>query len=109
MNQVQLVGRVAKEVKVYGQGKGAFLPLVLAVDGYWDKRERRMAVYFIEVKLFGGLAERCRSLVKGSTVSVNGYIKPNKRERQGQVEYRQDVIVESINFISKPKSTGGNY
>lgn len=110
MNVVHLVGRIANDIKIHGTGGNTFAPITVCVDGYWDKRQKQMIPYFIEVKLFGAIAERCRNLQKGSSVAVTGYIRPYVREKNGKKEYLQDIIVESIEFLSKPKNSGnGNH
>ena len=79
--------------------------LVLAVDGYWDRREKQMTVDFIPIKLWQREATRCQHLVKGSLVSVVGRVSVAQYPgKDGGTEYVTEIIGEKIQFLSKPKS-----
>lgn len=105
MNQVQLVGRVARspELRYTGNGK-ALCFLTLGVDGYFDKSKGEMTTDWIPVQVWGKLGERCaQHLVKGSLVSVVGRLKFGSYEKDGKKVYTLDVVAEEVNFLVKPK------
>jgi len=105
MNNVQLVGRVVIEPKLKTTGKGKpYMRLVLAVDGYWDRKSREMTTDFIPVKLWQKEATRCQHLVKGSLISVVGRVSVARYEKDGETAYVTEIVGEKIQFLSKPKS-----
>jgi single-strand DNA-binding protein len=105
MNNVQLVGRVAVEPKLRTTGTGKpYMRLVLAVDGYWNRKEKQMTTDFIPVKLWTREATRCQHLMKGSLISITGRVTVSQYEKDGQKQYVTEIIGESVSFLSKPKS-----
>jgi single-strand DNA-binding protein len=104
VNQVNLVGRVARtpELRKAGTGK-SYMFLVIAV-GYWDRRSQAEKADFISVTLWGKDAERCKSLMKGSLVRITGRISSGSFKKDGKTEYRTEVVAEEIDFLAKPKS-----
>lgn len=106
MNNVQLVGRVAIAPKLRTTGSGKpYMRLVLAVDGYWDKKTKQMTTDFIPVKLWQREATRCQHLMKGSLVSITGRVSVARyKQENGDTAYVTEIIGENIQFLSKPKS-----
>lgn len=104
MNQVNLVGRVARtpELRKAGTGK-SYMFLVVAV-GYWDRRSQTEKADFISVTLWGKDAERCESLMKGSLVRITGRVATSSYKKEGKTEYRTEIVGEEIEFLSKPKA-----
>lgn len=105
MNQVNLVGRVVREVKLQKTNSGkSFMFLTLAVDGYFDRKAGTTTSDFIPVTIWGKEAEKCRNLIKGSLIRVEGRVSVGKFEKNGKTEYPVDIVAENVSFLSKPKT-----
>lgn len=106
MNQVQLVGRLARSPELrYTQAGKAVAFLTLAVDGYFDAKQNKTVTDFIDVKLWGKVAENtAKYCVKGSLISVVGRLASSSFEKNGQVVYKLEVVGDEVKFLSKPKS-----
>jgi len=104
VNQVNLIGRVAREPELRKTSTGkSYMFLTIAV-GYWDRREQKEKADFITVTLWEKDAERCKNLVKGSLVRITGRISSGSFKKDGKTEYRTEVVAEEIDFLAKPKS-----
>lgn len=107
MNQVNLVGRIAREVELRKSSGGkSYVFLTVAVDGYYDRRKKEVTSEFIPVTVWGKEAERCRHLVKGSLVRVTGRVSLGKfpDKQTGEIKYVVDIIGEEVQFLVKPKN-----
>lgn len=107
MNQVILVGRVAREVQLRKTSNGKpYLFLTIAVSGYWDRRKKKEVTDFIPVTIWGKEAEKASHLVKGSLVRITGRVSVGKfaDKLTGEVKYVTDIIGEEVDFLSKPRS-----
>jgi single-strand DNA-binding protein len=106
MNQVILVGRVAREVHLRKTSNGKpYLFLTIAVSGYWDRREKKEVTDFIPVTVWGKEAEKASHLVKGSLVRISGRISVGRfTDKEGQQRFTVDIIGEEVDFLSKPRS-----
>ena len=106
MNQVVLIGRVTREVKLHKTENGkVYMFLTLAVDGYFDKVKKEMTTDFISLKLWSKEAERCAHLLKGSLISIKGRINVSKfpDKATGEMRYNTEIIGEHVQFLSKPR------
>ncbi|SFX65877.1 single-strand DNA-binding protein [Thermoactinomyces sp. DSM 45891] len=108
MNKVSLVGRVAVDPKVNKTSNGkSYMFLRLAVEGYFDKKTKQMTTDFIPVTVWGREADKCRNLLKGSLISIEGRVSAGSfADSNGEKKFSLDIIAESISFLSKPKSKG---
>lgn len=92
-------GRVVKEVKEIGRADHTVL--VIAVKSNKVQANGRSGADFIEVNVWGKLAETCiKYLKKGDTVLVTGRIRKGEYiGRDGSRVYVQDVVANEIEFI----------
>lgn len=100
MNEVRLKGRVAKDFECMGTDK-KFCFMVIACD-----REFSNDADFIDVKVFGELAESCAQVLKkGDLVSVTGRIGKSSYEKNGQKIYTTAVIADSVTKLKRGASS----
>lgn len=106
MNQVQLVGRLARSPELrYSRTGKAICFLTVAVDGYFDKSKGETVTDFIDVKLWGKTAENvAKYCVKGSLVAIVGRLSSSSFEKNGQTVYKLEVVGDEVKFLGKPKS-----
>lgn len=106
MNQVTLVGRLSRspELRYSSSGK-AMAFLTIAVDGFYNKEKGETETDFIDIKLWGKVAENvAKYCVKGSLVSVVGRLKYSRYEKGGEMVYKLEVVGDEVKFLSKPKN-----
>ena len=117
LNSVVLVGRLTKDVEVTtlssGTNKGV---LNIAVNRSVKQGDAWVdEVSFFEVVLWGKTAEGLRPyLVKGKLVGVDGYLKQDRWEKDGQKHSKVNIVANSIQLLGAGKnenqqSTQNNY
>jgi single-strand DNA-binding protein len=103
LNVVALVGNVTRDAEVrYTQGGMAVSEVGLAVNGGTkDKPETS----FFDLQLWGKTAETAGEwLKKGKSISVQGRLKQDRWEKDGERRSKVLVVVERFNFVgTKPK------
>lgn len=97
MNQVNLLGRLAKDVD-YRTGNTNIARFTLAVN----RKFKRDEVDFINCIAFGKTADIINQYFsKGSQIAISGNIRTGSYEAQdGTKRYTTDVVVESFDFTS---------
>ena len=97
MNNVQLIGRLTKDVELrYTTSQTAVANVTLAVD----KMSKEDGAYFIGVTGWGKQAENLqRYMGKGSLIAVEGHIETSDYEKDGRRVFKTDVIAERVQFL----------
>lgn len=96
INTVVLVGRLTKDLvpKMTAQGKSV-VAFTVACNRDKDNTE------FISCRAYGKtadlLVQYCK---KGSQIGLNGSVHAYTTEKDGQKQYHQEVLVNSIEFLS---------
>ncbi len=103
LNRVQLIGRLGKDPE------GKFTPtgkqvthFSVAVSERWKNRDGENKEYteWINVEAWGRLGEVCNQyLRKGSLVYVEGRLKTDKYEDQGETKYFTKVVAQMVQFL----------
>lgn len=116
MNLVVLYGRLTKDPELrYSQSGTASCFTSVAVNRAMSKEKREEAeaagqptADFIGIKAFGKTAEILSNYFhKGNRIAVEGKIATGSYEKNGQVIYTTDVIVNRVHFIESAKENGG--
>lgn len=97
MNQVNLLGRLSKDVD-YRTGNTNIARFTLAVN----RKFKRDEADFINCIAFGKTADIINQyLSKGSQIAISGNIRTGSYEAQdGTRRYTTDIVVENFDFIS---------
>ncbi len=100
-NQINIVGRLGRDVEVRQTDKTKIATFSVATD-WRDKDGERKAVWF-RVVAFGRLAEFASMyFVKGSTIYVSGELSPDEwTDRDGNKRTTLEVRADKINFLPK--------
>ncbi len=103
LNRVQLIGRLGKDPE------GKFTPtgkqvthFSVAVSERWKNRDGENKEYteWVNVEAWGRLGEVCNQyLRKGSLVYVEGRLKTDKYEDQGETKYFTKVVAQMAQFL----------
>ena len=104
MNNVDLIGRVTKDLELKETKKG--IPVTnfpIAVNEYLGK-DRGTRTDYPYLTVFGPLAETCVAcLEKGSLVGIHGRVQTQKKESAaGNAIFSTDIVVKNIEFLSRP-------
>ncbi len=107
-NKVIFIGNLTKDPELRHSESGtAICSFRIAVntrvrrEGEWTDE-----VLFIGIVVFGKQAENCGEyLNKGSSVLVEGRLKENRWEAEGQQKSRVEVTAQTITFLSKKQTS----
>ena len=103
LNRVQLIGRLGRdpESKFTPTGKKV-AHFSIAVSNRWKDREGeiRESTEWVNVEAWERLGETCQEyLQKGSLVYVEGRLKTDKYEDQGETRYFTKVVAQTVQFL----------
>jgi len=103
LNRVQLIGRLGRDPESHFTPTGKKVAhFSIAVSNQWDGRDGEMKEYteWVNVEAWGRLAEVCQEyLRKGSLIYLEGRLKTNKYEVDGEPRYFTKVIAQSLQFL----------
>ena len=105
MNNVTLIGRVARKIELRKTQSGASVAtIVIAVDRDFVSGGKREA-YFINVEVWNKVAEYCfNNIEKGRLISVQGSIRTNRYEtKDGQKRTNFIVRANRITTLERPR------
>ena len=97
MNSVNLIGNLTRdpEIRNYGDDQKAVCYFTIAINRLGDGAD------FPRIVTFGKTAENCsRYLSKGRKVGITGRISTSGFEKDGQKQYRTEVIADRVEFLS---------
>lgn len=111
INSVVLVGRITKDVgsdeRTFSYiGNGTAKAIVsLAVNRSVKKGDKwEDETSFIDVVIWGKLAENLKPrLTKGTQITVNGYLKQDRWEKDGQKQSRVQVVADMVEIPNVSK------
>jgi single-strand DNA-binding protein len=101
MNKVIELGNLTRDVEIKHTATTAIAKFTLAInDGYGDKQYTS----YIDVKCFGKQAENAaKYLSKGSKVIVDGKLKQERWEKDGQKCSRVVIEAFKVEYLDPPK------
>jgi single-strand DNA-binding protein len=102
LNKVQLIGRLGKEPEQRSTPKGTpVTSFSLAVERIWkSKGETQKGTDWFRVEAWGKLAEICgKYLQKGHLVYVEGALRTDKYEHEGETKYFTKVIASRMQML----------
>ena len=111
MNKVLLIGTLGKDAEIrFSQNGMAFLKLSVATKSeYKIKDEKTWEVTeWHRITAFGKLAEKYADLKIGNYVFIEGRIKTDSWEKNGEKKYSTGIIAERIKLLignSNPEKT----
>lgn len=108
LNRVQLIGRLGRDPE------GKFTPtgkkvthFSLAVTNRWKSRDAETREYteWINIEAWGRLGEVCNEyLKKGSLVYLDGRLKTDRYEDQGEKKYYSKVVALQMQMLDRKPS-----
>lgn len=103
LNNISLCGRTTREFELRYIGTGtAVATNTIAVERDYKNKNGEYETDFINIEVFGKSAEFASNYIeKGNLVTVNGSLRIDKYEKDGQTVYYTKVNVASIQNIGK--------
>jgi len=103
LNRVQLIGRLGRDPDSHFTPTGKKVTqFTLALNNQWngDDGEPREYTEWVQVESWGRLAETCEEyLRKGSLIYLEGRMKTNKYEVNGEPRYFTKVVASALEFL----------
>ena len=104
LNRVQLIGYLGKDPESkYTSGGRRVTDFPIAVTSHWKSRdgEARESTEWVNIEAWERLGEVCQQyLEKGSLVYVEGRLKTNRYEEDGEPRYFTRVVALTVQFLS---------
>ncbi len=109
LNRVFLIGNLTKDPEIRYLPSGTPVgDLRLAVSRKYRTKqgEDKEETAFVSIAVFGAQAEPCgKYLRKGSPVLIEGRLRFEEWERDGQKNSRLSVIADRVQFLSSPRDS----
>ena len=103
LNRVQLIGRLGRDPESRFTPTGKKVAhFSVAISNRWKDREGEMreSTEWVNVEAWDRLGETCQQyLKKGSLVYVDGRLKTDKVEYQGDIRYFTKVVAQTVQFL----------
>lgn len=103
LNRVQLIGRLGKDPETRITPRGSKVAsFSLAVDRRWkdSKGEQKKSTDWFQVEVWGKLGEICQQyLHKGQLVFIEGRLKTDRYEHEGETRYFTRVIASQMQIL----------
>ncbi len=111
-NKVILLGNLTRdpELRHISGGSQAVANIGLAVNRRWrtPEGEQREETTFVDCEAWGKTAEvMCQYLAKGRPVFIEGRLKLDQWEKEGQKHSKLKVVVENFQFVDSGQGRGG--
>ena len=110
LNKCMIIGFVGKDLQLkYTQNQKAFCTFPVATTEAWkDKNgQKQEQTEWHNVNVWGAQAENCsRYLKRGSKVYVEGKIKTDHYEKNGEKRYATKIQAQQVTFLSPPTQKG---
>lgn len=109
LNNVQLIGRLGKDPEMSFTPSGAgTTKFSLAINESWKKDgETHQRTEWINIETWGRLAEICNQyLRKGSLIYIEGRIRTDKYDKDGQTKYYTKVVGQKMIMLGDTKGNG---
>ncbi|MDU2121889.1 MAG: single-stranded DNA-binding protein [Clostridium celatum] len=102
MNEVNLYGRIAKDLPNIEELTNRPLLLLFAVERFVAGEKK---TDFLPIKVWGKDAERvCKYKSKGDELLIKAYLKMNSYEKNGEKVFTLEIIAEKVRFVGGSKT-----
>lgn len=105
LNQVVLVGRLTRNIKINKSDSGKKLATIsLAIPRSFKNMEGTYDTDFVDCVAFENVASNTAQYCeKGDIVGVKGRIQSRVVEDNGKKNYIMDIVAEKVTFLSRKK------
>ncbi|HUB66553.1 MAG TPA: single-stranded DNA-binding protein [Candidatus Methylacidiphilales bacterium] len=110
-NKVLLIGNLTRDPEVRYTPKGTAVgDLALAINDSYKAQDGSIkeTVTYVDIEVWGRQAETCKQyLTKGRPVFIEGRLKLDQWEQEGQKKSRMKVVAERVQFLGGGAGRGG--
>ena len=110
INKVLFTGRLTRDADVRQISSGCIVSMGVAINNaYRDKDGNwHTDTAFVDVKVFGKAADRCQDFTKGTQIFVEGSIRQEDWEKDGQKRSKLVFKADSVKQMKDSSSIGEN-
>lgn len=109
MNSINVIGNLGRDPQMNAAGTLASFSIAVKRQ-YKDQQSGEYKSDWFNCKAFGKTAELIgKSFSKGSQIAFTGHLQNNNYEKDGQMIYRDEIIVDSITFIGQKTDVSERY
>ena len=111
INNCTLVGRLVRDIELrYIPGNGTPVGnFTIAVDREFTTKDGKKETDFIDIQVWGKSAENCSNYIgKGSLVAVQGSIRVEKYEKDGERRTFTKINANKVQFLESKKDKQDN-
>ena len=112
INSVVIVGRLTRDVELkYMNNGNAVASMSIAVNRSKKEGDQWFSeAHFFDVSYFGTGAEAVKPyLTKGKQIAVQGSLRQNRWEKDGQKQSRVVIVADSVELLGGNGGNGGGY
>ena len=112
INSVVIVGRLTRDVELkYMNNGNAVASMSIAVNRSKKEGDQWISeAHFFDVSYFGKGAEAVKPyLTKGKQIAVQGSLRQNRWEKDGQKQSRVVIVADSVELLGGNGGNGGGY
>ena len=112
INSVVIVGRLTRDVELkYMNNGNAVASMSIAVNRSKKEGDQWVSeAHFFDVSYFGKGAEAVKPyLTKGKHIAVQGSLRQNRWEKDGQKQSRVVIVADSVELLGGNGGNGGGY
>lgn len=108
LNHTVLIGRLTRDCELkFTQSERAYTYASIAVNG--SKKDGNGNYVddpsFFDVQIWGKMAQNlCQYLTKGKQICVEGHLKQDRWEKDGQKQSRVSIIADNVQFLGSNKN-----
>lgn len=110
LNKVFLIGNLTADPELRHLPNGTpVADLRMAINRSWTSKdgERREETLYIDVTVWDRVAENCvKSLKRGRPIHVEGYLKMETWESNGEKRSRIKVVADNVQFLDRGERAG---
>lgn len=112
INSVIIVGRLTRDVELkYMNNGSAVASMSIAVNRSKKEGDQWVSeAHFFDVSYFGKGAEAVKPyLTKGKQIAIQGSLRQNRWEKDGQKQSRVVIVADSVELLGGNSGNGGGY
>ncbi|MFQ5541108.1 MAG: single-stranded DNA-binding protein [Candidatus Paceibacteria bacterium] len=111
LNKAFVAGNLTRDPELRALPSGSNVcTFGVATNRVWynQDRQKQEATEFHNIVVFGRQAETCAQyLKKGSGVLVEGRLQTRSWDKEGQKQYRTEIVADRVQFGARPSDGGG--
>jgi single-strand DNA-binding protein len=107
MNRYTAIGNLTKDPVCRDAGNNKVCNFSIAINEYYyTNNEKKQSTFYLDIECWSKQAENCtKFLSKGSKVAIDGKLKSNSWEKNGQKFSRTICIAEKVHFLGSDEPT----